>query len=149
MGGEQGRSGGTSYKGIQPRGRYVLVRRLRRPDTTPGGLVLPSTMRHFFYQAEVLALGPGVWCESCKRAPIDDLRVGDLVMVQDDPPAQHKGQPRPKINFDVEVDGETLYLASDNMILAIDLNTEITDAERFIPSPSDEQSSSKPVVALA
>jgi len=130
--------GGTSYKGMQPRGQLVLVRRLKRKLVTAGGLALPSTLKHHFFQAEILAIGPGAQSDSGERIPLDDLTYGQLVMVRDDGPSPPNQQVRMKRSIGVEVDGETLFLVMEGDIMAIDCKGKITDEARNIPSPSEQ-----------
>lgn len=73
----------VNVAGIRPRGDQVLLRRLRREEQTPGGILLPDEFKNDFFMAEVLAIGPGGY-DGGKRCPPDDLAVGDIVMVDED-----------------------------------------------------------------
>lgn len=105
---------------IQPRGLNVLIRRLKmkiEPTKTSGGIQLPDAVKRAFFRAEVLALGDG-HTENGIKVPIQNLRVGDTVLVQDDVRGPG-GRVMSRHLIPVTPDGDT-YLVIEGVIQAVE-----------------------------
>lgn len=105
---------------IQPRGDFVLVRRLPEPKVTVGGLQLPEHVKRYFFRAEVIAAGPGVERNgSGDNIPLD-LEPGDTVLCKADPPSDPRmGGVQHKNWVELSANGENYLLGSERIILAI------------------------------
>jgi chaperonin GroES len=57
----------------------VVVKRLDAEDKSPGGIIIPDTVREKPSQGEIVAIGPGGRDEAGKLVPID-LEVGNRVL---------------------------------------------------------------------
>ncbi len=55
---------------IQPLRDQVLVKRQKEPDTTAGGLFVPTTAQTKSRRGEVLAVGPGRYTNDGQRIPV-------------------------------------------------------------------------------
>jgi len=102
---------------IRPRGQLVLMRRLPKTEKkTKGGLAIPDYMKRSLMEAEVLRIGAGYY-DSGVHQPVLDLKVGDRVLLQDDPPI---GDPRnrQKAHIPVTAD-ENEFLVSETRIYAV------------------------------
>lgn len=100
-----------------PRNTFVLVRKLRTPDASVGGIHLPEQLREKFMYAEVLAVGPGATHGDSILSETADLHPGQKVMVQ----AWQAHPQRGKLLQGLEVmhDGTTLYMFQEPLIVMI------------------------------
>jgi chaperonin GroES len=57
----------------------VVVTRIDAEDKTPGGIIIPDTVKEKPSEGEVISVGPGGRDETGKIIPID-LKVGDRVL---------------------------------------------------------------------
>jgi chaperonin GroES len=57
----------------------VLVRRVEAEEKTPGGIIIPDTVKEKPVEAEVIAVGPGSRSEDGKLHPLD-VKPGDRVL---------------------------------------------------------------------
>ena len=108
----------TDAERIVPRGDMVLIRRLEKDECTPGGIIIPEVCERHFFKAEVLAVGPGSYGMSGPRQPLTDLKVGDVVLVMEEPPA-HSGM---RLNFLIPVteSERTIVLCPEGKIVAVE-----------------------------
>jgi chaperonin GroES len=84
----------------------VMVRRIEKDDKTPGGIIIPDTVKEKPIEAEVLAVGPGSIDDSGKLHPLA-VKVGDVVVF-----AKWSGT-------EVKIDGEDLLILKEADILGI------------------------------
>ena len=66
-------------KGFRPLHDRVLVRRIDAEEKTPGGIIIPDTVKEKPVEGEVLAVGPGALDETGRVVPLD-VRPGDRVL---------------------------------------------------------------------
>jgi len=83
-----------------------MVRRIEKDDKTPGGIIIPDTVKEKPIEAEVLAVGPGSTDDSGKLHPLA-VKVGDVVVF-----AKWSGT-------EVKIDGEDLLILKEADILGI------------------------------
>jgi chaperonin GroES len=57
----------------------ILVRRVEAEEKTPGGIIIPDTVKEKPVEGEVLAVGPGARDETGTLRPLD-VEVGDRVL---------------------------------------------------------------------
>jgi chaperonin GroES len=57
----------------------VLVKRIEAEDKTPGGVIIPDTVKEKPVEGEVLAVGPGAPNEIGKLRPLG-VKIGDRVL---------------------------------------------------------------------
>ena len=57
----------------------VVVKRIAAEDKTPGGIIIPDTVKEKPQQGEIVSVGPGGRDEAGKLIPID-VKVGDRVL---------------------------------------------------------------------
>ena len=84
----------------------VLVRRVEAEEKTPGGIIIPDTVKEKPVEAEVIAVGPGARSEDGKLHPLD-VKAGDRVLF-----AKWSGT-------DVIIDGEDRLILKESDILGI------------------------------
>ena len=89
-----------------PLGDKVVVRPVDAEETTAGGIVLPDAAQEKQRQGRVLSVGDGILNQDGSRA-IHEVKEGDRVLY-----SHYCGT-------EVEVDGESLLIMSENDILAI------------------------------
>ncbi len=89
-----------------PLGDKVVVRPVDAEETTAGGIILPDAAQEKQRQGRVLSVGDGILNQDGSRA-IHEVKEGDRVLY-----SQYCGT-------EVEVDGESLLIMSENDILAI------------------------------
>src|SRR3990170_2851899 len=70
--------GETTVK-IRPLHDRVIVRRVEEERKSPGGIVIPDTVKEKPIQGEVLAVGNGKVLEDGKVRPLD-VKVGDKIL---------------------------------------------------------------------
>ena len=91
---------------IVPLGDKVVVERLKAEEKTAGGIVLPDTAKEKPQQGKVLSVGDGRLLQTGKRTQLQ-VREGDRVIF-----SSYAGS-------EVNVDGETLLVMSEDDILAV------------------------------
>jgi len=64
---------------IRPLHDRVVVRRLEEERKSPGGIVIPDTVKEKPIQGEVVAVGKGKILEDGKVRPLD-VKVGDKIL---------------------------------------------------------------------
>lgn len=65
---------------IKPLGDRVLVEALEEKEVVKGGILIPDSAKEKPQEAKVIALGAGKKDENGKLVPIDDVKVGDIVL---------------------------------------------------------------------
>lgn len=65
---------------IRPLHDRVLVKRKEGQDKTPGGLHIPDVAKEKSSEAEVLAVGPGLFQSNGERRPVE-VKPGDVVFL--------------------------------------------------------------------
>ena len=91
---------------IEPLGDKIVVKRLEAEETTSGGIVLPDSAREKPQQGKVLSVGAGNLLEDGSRGKLQ-VAEGDRVLF-----TSYAGT-------EIDVDGETLLIMSENDVLAI------------------------------
>jgi chaperonin GroES len=91
---------------IVPLGDKVVVQRVKAEEKTAGGIVLPDTAKEKPQQGKVLSVGDGRLLESGKRSRLQ-VKEGDRVIFSN------------WAGNEVNVDGETLIVMSEDDILAV------------------------------
>jgi chaperonin GroES len=91
---------------VVPLGTNVVVRRLEAEAKTAGGIVLPEAAQERPREGRVLSVGDGRRLPNGSRAP-QQIQEGDRVMF-----GSYAG-------VEVEVDGESMLIMSEDEILAI------------------------------
>ena len=65
--------------GFRPLHDRVLVKRVEADEKTPGGIIIPDTVKEKPVEGEVLAVGPGARDENGMVRPLD-VKVGNRVL---------------------------------------------------------------------
>lgn len=65
---------------IKPLGDRVLVEPLEDREVVKGGIVIPDSAKEKPQEAKVVAIGAGKKDEAGKIIPIDEVKVGDIVL---------------------------------------------------------------------
>ena len=65
---------------IKPLGDRVLVEPLEDREVVKGGILIPDTAKEKPQEAKVVAVGAGKKDEDGKVIPIDEVKVGDIVL---------------------------------------------------------------------
>ena len=91
---------------IVPLGDKVVVHRLKAEERTAGGIVLPDSAQEKPHQGKVLSIGDGRLLENGHRLRMQ-VKEGDRVMF-----SSYAGN-------EVNVDGDTLLIMSEDDILAV------------------------------
>ncbi len=65
---------------IKPLGDRVLVEPLEQDEQVKGGIVIPDSAKEKPQEAKIVAVGPGKVDENGKRIPVEDVKVGDVVL---------------------------------------------------------------------
>ena len=65
---------------IKPLGDRVLVEPLEDKEQVKGGIVIPDSAKEKPQEAKVIALGNGKKNDDGKLVPIEDVKVGDIVL---------------------------------------------------------------------
>jgi len=87
----------------------VVVTRIVAEDKTPGGIIIPDTVKEKPSEGEVISVGPGGRDEAGKIIPID-LKVGDRVLF-----GKWSGT-------EIKIDGEDLIIMKESDIMGIIAN---------------------------
>ena len=91
---------------VEPLGDKVVIKRLEAEETTAGGIVLPDTAQEKPQQGRVLSVGDGKLLGDGTRAG-HEVSEGDRVLY-----GKYSGT-------EVEVDGESLLIMSEDDVMAI------------------------------
>ncbi len=91
---------------IEPLGDKIVVKRLEAVETTAGGIVLPESAKEKPTQGKVLSVGAGKMLDDGSRGGLQ-VAEGDRVLF-----SSYSGS-------EIDVDGETLLIMSENDVLAI------------------------------
>lgn len=91
---------------IVPLGEKVVVQRLKAEEKTAGGIVLPDAAKEKPRQGKILSIGDGRVLENGKRLRMQ-VKEGDRVIFS------------PYAGTEVNVDGDTLLIMSEDDILAV------------------------------
>lgn len=92
---------------LRPLRDQVLVQRAEADSETEGGLIIPDDAKTKSLHGKVLATGPGRFLDNGERQPLD-VKVGDVVYF-----SAYTGT-------EVELDGETLVLMSEEDIAGVE-----------------------------
>jgi chaperonin GroES len=65
---------------LQPLGNRVLAKRVKKEETSKGGILLPDSAKQKQETAEVIAVGPGAMGKDGKLIPIP-VSVGDKILM--------------------------------------------------------------------
>jgi len=65
---------------IKPLGDRVLVEPLEEKEVVKGGILIPDSAKEKPQEAKVIALGAGKKDENGKLIPIEEVKVGDIVL---------------------------------------------------------------------
>jgi len=65
---------------IKPLGDRVLVKPMEDREVVKGGIVIPDSAKEKPQEAKVVAVGAGKKDEDGKIIPIDEVKVGDIVL---------------------------------------------------------------------
>ena len=65
---------------IKPLGGRVLVEPLEDREVIKGGIVIPDSAKEKPQEAKIVAVGAGKKDEDGKIIPIDEVKVGDIVL---------------------------------------------------------------------
>jgi chaperonin GroES len=65
---------------IKPLGDRVLVEPMEDREIVKGGIVIPDSAKEKPQEAKVVAVGAGKKDENGKVIPIDEVKVGDIVL---------------------------------------------------------------------
>ena len=92
---------------LRPLGDRVLVRRVEAENKTKSGIIIPDGNKEKPLTGKIVAIGPGKRHESGKVFPIDEIKIGDLVLF-----GKYAGT-------EVKIDGEILLLMNADDLLGI------------------------------
>jgi len=84
----------------------VVVKRVEEDTKTPGGIIIPDTVKEKPQQGEVIAVGPGARDEQGKVVPLE-VKPGDRVLF-----GKWSGT-------EVKIDGDDLLIMKESDILGV------------------------------
>ena len=84
----------------------VVVKRLEEDGKSPGGIIIPDTVKEKPMRGEVIAVGPGARDESGKINP-PDVKAGEIVLF-----GKWSGT-------EVKIDGDDLLIMKESDILGV------------------------------
>src|ERR1700733_161051 len=84
----------------------VVVRRVESDERTPGGIIIPDTVKEKPQEGEIIAVGPGARDESGKIVALD-VKNGDRILF-----GKWSGT-------EVKIDGEDLLIMKESDIMGI------------------------------
>ncbi len=84
----------------------VLLRRIEEGEKTPGGIIIPDTVKEKPQEGEVLAVGSGTRGDDGKIQPLD-VKIGDRVLI-----GKWSGT-------EVTMEGEELIILRESDIMAV------------------------------
>ncbi len=85
----------------------VLLRRVEQEGKTAGGIIIPDTAKEKPMEAEVIAVGPGVYNEDGDERLKLDVKEGDRVLI-----SKWAGT-------EISIDGEELLVVKESDIMGI------------------------------
>ena len=85
----------------------VLLRRIEQSEKTAGGIIIPDSAKEKPMEAEVLAVGPGVYNEAGASRTALDVKAGDIVLI-----SKWAGT-------DITMDGEDLLVVKESDIMGV------------------------------
>ena len=91
---------------IRPLHDRVIVKRLEKDRTSPGGIVIPDTVAEKPTQGKIVAVGKGKILENGQVRPCD-LKVGDKILF-----SKYSGT-------EVKVNGEELVVMREEDVIAV------------------------------
>jgi chaperonin GroES len=90
---------------LEPLGDRIVVRPIKREETTKGGIILPDTAKEKPQEGEVIAVGPGRLTEDGNRIEME-VRKSDKVIY-----ARYAGT-------EIKLDDEELLILRESDVLA-------------------------------
>ena len=93
----------------------VLLRRVEEDQRTPGGIIIPDTVKEKPMQGEILAVGQGVRNEKGDLIALD-VKPGDRVLF-----GKWSGT-------EVKIDGEELLIMKESDILGVIIDAKVAKA---------------------
>jgi len=90
---------------IEPLSDRIVVRPIKREETTKGGIILPDTAKEKPQEGEIIALGPGRLTEDGRRIEME-VKKGDKVIY-----AKYAGT-------EIKLDDEELLILRESDVLA-------------------------------
>ena len=84
----------------------VVVKRLEEDAKSPGGIIIPDTVKEKPMRGEIVAVGPGARDESGK-INVPDVKAGDIVLF-----GKWSGT-------EVKIDGEDLLIMKESDIMGV------------------------------
>ena len=90
---------------LDPLGDRIVVRPIKREETTKGGIILPDTAKEKPQEGEVIAVGPGRLADDGTRIEME-VKKGDKVMY-----AKYAGT-------EIKLDDEELLILRESDVLA-------------------------------
>jgi len=90
---------------LEPLGDRIVVKPLKREETTKGGIILPDTAKEKPQEGEVIAVGPGRLADDGTRIEME-VKKGDKVMY-----AKYAGT-------EIKLDDEELLILRESDVLA-------------------------------
>ena len=92
---------------LRPLGDRVLVRIVEAENKTKSGIIIPDANKEKPLTGKIVAIGPGKRHESGKVFPINEIKIGDIVLY-----GKFSG-------IEVKVNDETLLLLNSDDLLGI------------------------------
>jgi len=90
---------------LEPLGDRIVVKPIKREETTKGGIILPDTAKEKPQEGEIIAVGPGKLTEDGNRIEME-VKKGDKVMY-----AKYAGT-------EIKLDDEELLILRESDVLA-------------------------------
>jgi chaperonin GroES len=90
---------------LEPLGDRIVVRPMKREETTKSGIILPDTAKEKPQEGEVIAVGPGKLTDNGTRIEME-VKKGDKVMY-----AKYAGT-------EIKLDDEELLILRESDVLA-------------------------------
>jgi len=90
---------------LEPLGDRIVVKPIKREETTKGGIILPDTAKEKPQEGEVIAVGPGRLTDDGTRIEME-VKKGDKVMY-----AKYAGT-------EIKLDDEELLILRESDVLA-------------------------------
>lgn len=90
---------------VKPLADRVVVKPVSEEAKSPGGIIIPDTVKEKPSKGEVIAVGPGKLTDDGKRVPVE-VKVGDTILF-----GKYSGT-------EFELNGEKYLIMRDNEIFA-------------------------------
>lgn len=106
---------------MRPRNTLVTVAPIQEKEKEVGGIIVPDSTSARYQQCEVIAVGPGMIDQEGGRSLCEDLRGGQIVLVQIGQARQSQVGPRMEtigLDFRTE-DGRDLVIVEQSQIVGI------------------------------